>query len=55
MILSVEGTIRRDFSPRVKTVMMNMGFALLIALMVFVILNDIAKNLPNGWSSFVPF
>lgn len=55
MIFSIEAVIRRDFSPRVKNVLMNIGFALLIVLMAFVILNDIAKNLPNGWASFWPF
>lgn len=55
MIFSIEAIIRRDFSLKVKNVLMNIGFALLIALMAFVILNDIAKNLPNGWASFWPF
>jgi regulator of sigma E protease len=55
MIYSIEAIIRRDFSAKVKNVLMNMGFFLLIGLMVFVILNDIAKTLPNGWSSFLPF
>ena len=55
MIYSIETIIRRDFSPKVKTILMNIGFALLIALMAFVILNDIAKLLPRGWASFWPF
>jgi regulator of sigma E protease len=55
MIFSIEAIIRKDFSPRVKGILMNIGFALLIALMVFVILNDVRKTLPNGWSSLLPF
>ena len=55
MIFSIEAVIRRDFSPKVKNILMNIGFFILIALMVFIILNDIAKNLPNGWSSLSPF
>jgi regulator of sigma E protease len=55
MIYSIEAVIRRDFGPKLKTLLMNTGFFLLIALMVFVILNDISKNLPNGWNSLLPF
>jgi len=55
MIFSIESVIRRDFSPKVKNVLMNIGFFILIALMVFIVLNDIAKKLPNGWNSFLPF
>jgi regulator of sigma E protease len=55
MIFSIESVIRRDFSPKVKNLLMNFGFIILIALMVFIILNDIAKNLPNGWNSLIPF
>ena len=55
MIYSIEAVIRREFSPRVKTMLMNIGFVILIALMVFIILNDVAKILPNGWKSLLPF
>ncbi|MCP4155369.1 MAG: RIP metalloprotease RseP [bacterium] len=55
MIYSIESVIRREFSQQVKIVLMNIGFLLLITLMVFVILNDIANNLPFGWGSFWPF
>ncbi|MCP5108523.1 MAG: RIP metalloprotease RseP [bacterium] len=55
MIYSIEAIIRKDFSARVKTILLNTGFFLLITLMVFVLLNDVAKILPNGWSSFWPF
>lgn len=55
LIFSIEAIIRKDFSQRVKMILMNIGFFLLVLLMVFIILNDIAKNLPNGWKSFLPF
>lgn len=55
MIYSIEALIRKEFSMKVKAVLINGGFFLLLTLMAFVILNDIAKNLPNGWDSFLPF
>ena len=55
MIYTIEAVIRREFSPRIKTMLMNIGFVILIALMVFIILNDVAKILPNGWKSLLPF
>jgi len=55
MIYSIEAITRKEFSPKLKSILINMGFIILISLMVFVILNDIAKTLPNGWNSFIPF
>lgn len=55
MIFSIEAILRKEFSQKVKGILMNFGFLLLLTLMAFVILNDIAKNLPNGWNSFLPF
>lgn len=55
LVLALEGLFRRDFSPRVKQIIMQIGFAIFIVLIVFVILNDVAKRLPNGWGSFWPF
>ena len=55
LIYSIETIIRKDFSAKVKTILLNTGFFVLISLMVFVVLNDIAKILPNGWSTFWPF
>ena len=55
MIYSIESLIRREFSMKVKVGLINIGFFILLTLMAFVILNDIAKNLPNGWNSFLPF
>ena len=55
LVLGLEGLFRRDFSPKVKQVVMQIGFAMFIVLIVFVLLNDIAKRLPNGWGSLIPF
>ncbi len=46
LTFTIEAIIRRDFSPKVKNIVINIGFFLLIALMVFVILNDISKRVP---------
>jgi regulator of sigma E protease len=55
MVLGLEGLFRRDFSTKVKQVIMQIGFVLVIALFVFIILNDVVKRLPNGWDSLIPF
>ncbi len=55
LVISLEGIFRRDFSPKVKQIVMQIGFAIFIVLIVFVILNDVAKRLPNGWNSLIPF
>jgi regulator of sigma E protease len=55
LVLGLEGLFRRDFSPKVKQIVMQIGFAMFIVLIVFVLLNDIAKRLPNGWGSLIPF
>ncbi|MBU4267465.1 MAG: RIP metalloprotease RseP [Acidobacteria bacterium] len=55
LIFTIEAIIRRDLNQKLKTVMIYAGFAFLISLMVFIILNDIAKTLPNGWQSIFPF
>jgi hypothetical protein len=34
---------------------MQIGFVIFVALIVFVILNDFVKKLPNGWKSILPF
>ncbi|MFC2158412.1 RIP metalloprotease RseP [Acidobacteriota bacterium] len=55
LVLALEGIFRRDFSMKVKQIIMQIGFAIFILLIVFVILNDIVKRLPNGWGSLIPF
>ncbi len=54
-VLILEGIFRRDFSPKVRQVWMQIGFVIFVALIVFVILNDLVRGLPNGWRSLVPF
>jgi len=54
-VLALEGLFRRDFSPRVKGIVIRIGFAMFIVLIGFIILNDVQKRLPNGWQSLLPF
>lgn len=54
-VLALEGIFRRDFSANIKQIVMKIGFAIFISLIIFVILNDVAKRLPNGWQSILPF
>ena len=54
-VLIIEGIVRKDFSPKVKERLMQIGFAFLIILMAFAILNDIARRLPKGWESLIPW
>jgi regulator of sigma E protease len=55
LIFIVEAVIRRDLNQKLKSILLYAGFAFLISLMVFVVLNDIAKTLPQGWKSILPF
>jgi regulator of sigma E protease len=55
LIFTIEAVIRRDLNQKLKNVLIYIGFSFLITLMVFIILNDIAKTLPNGWKSILPF
>jgi regulator of sigma E protease len=52
-VLGLEGLFRRDFSPKLKQIVMMIGFAIFIFLLGFLILNDIARTLPNGWESYL--
>ncbi len=54
-VLLLEGLFRRDFSPRLRQVWMQIGFIIFIALVVFIILNDIVKRMPKGWESLLPW
>jgi len=51
-LLGVEGVARRDFSLRVKERILQVGFVMILALLVVVLYNDLAKNLPQGWWPF---
>jgi regulator of sigma E protease len=55
LIFTVETVIRRDLNQKLKNTLIYIGFSFLITLMVFIILNDIAKTLPHGWKSLLPF
>jgi regulator of sigma E protease len=55
LIFTIEAIIRRDLNQKLKNILIYAGFAFLISLMVFIILNDIAKTLPKGWQSILPF
>jgi regulator of sigma E protease len=55
LVLGLEGAARRDFGPKLKQIIMQIGFAIFIFLIVFIILNDVVKRLPNGWDSLIPF
>ena len=54
-VLIIESIVRRDLGPKARQIWMQIGFVIFVALIVFVLLNDIVKRLPNGWSSLVPF
>jgi regulator of sigma E protease len=55
LIFIVEAVIRRDLNQKLKSALIYIGLSFLVVLMAFVILNDIAKTLPNGWKSLLPF
>ncbi len=55
LILAIEGIFRRDLSVKAREIWTQIGFAIFVFLIVFVILNDIVKKLPNGWHSLIPF
>jgi regulator of sigma E protease len=54
-VLVIEGIIRRDLSPRLRQIWMNIGFVIFVFLIAFTILNDIVRRLPHGWRSLLPF
>ncbi len=54
-VLLVESAFRKDLGPKARTIWMQIGFVIFVSLIAFVIINDIVKRLPNGWSSLNPF
>jgi regulator of sigma E protease len=54
-VLLIEAVARRDLSPRLRQVWMQIGFVIFVVLIGFVILNDVVKRLPHGWGSLVPW
>jgi regulator of sigma E protease len=51
-LLGLEGVARRDFSLRIKERILQVGFVMILALLVVVLYNDLAKNVPTGWWPF---
>lgn len=51
-LLTIEGAFRRDFSLRVKERILQLGFLMIVALLVVVLYNDLSKNLPANWWPF---
>jgi regulator of sigma E protease len=51
-IIAFEATIRRDLSLKLKERILEIGFYVLIVLMVVVLFNDIVKVLPNSIYNF---
>jgi regulator of sigma E protease len=54
-VLILESIFRKDFSPKVRQIWMQIGFVIFVFLIAFVLLNDIVKRLPHGWGSLLPF
>lgn len=54
-VLVLEAVFRKDLGPKLRMVLMTIGWVLMLLLTVFVILNDFAKKLPRGWRSVLPF
>ena len=54
-VLLLESVFRKDFSPKVRTVWLQIGFVIFVALIVFIVMNDFVKKLPHGWDSLLPF
>ncbi len=53
LVLLLEGITRKDFSLKVKQIVMQIGFAIFVLLIVFAVLNDVTRRLPNGWESLL--
>lgn len=53
-IILIESVIRKDINLKLKERIIQVGFLILILLMLFVIANDIVKRLPSGWRSLMP-
>ncbi|MFN2384982.1 MAG: RIP metalloprotease RseP [Thermoanaerobaculia bacterium] len=51
-LLGLESAARRDFSLRVKERILQLGFLMIVALLVVVLYNDLAKNIPANWWPF---
>lgn len=54
LIVAAESVRRRDFSFKTKERITNVGFWLIMALILFVLANDLMKNLPALWPRSQP-
>jgi len=54
-VLIIESIFRRDLGAKARQIWMSIGFVIFVVLIVFIVLNDFVKKLPNGWGSLVPF
>ncbi|MCP4157135.1 MAG: PDZ domain-containing protein, partial [bacterium] len=55
VICAIEAIRRKDFSLKLKARLTRIGITIFILFNVFYMLNDIARSLPKGWSSYLPF
>jgi regulator of sigma E protease len=54
-LLAVEAVLRRDLSWKLKERILNVGFYLIIGLVIVVLYNDIVKILPAGIEKLIPW
>ena len=54
-LLAIESVRRKDLSWKVKERVLNIGFYLIIALVIVVLYNDIMKILPAGLEKLIPW
>jgi regulator of sigma E protease len=54
-LLAIEAVRRKDLSWKVKERILNVGFYLIIGLVIIVLYNDIAKILPAGLEKLIPW
>ena len=54
-LLAIEAVRRKDLSWKVKERILNVGFYLIIGLVIVVLYNDIAKILPAGLEKLIPW
>jgi regulator of sigma E protease len=54
-VLAIESARRKDLSWRTKERILNVGFWLIVALVVLVVYNDIMKVLPPGLEKLLPW
>ncbi|MFQ6115787.1 MAG: site-2 protease family protein, partial [bacterium] len=53
MFLAIEGVVRRPVSSRVRLIVQQIGMALIIALIIFILFNDL-RNIFSNFNPFMP-